>query len=96
MRITEITEKNRGWSGLQSVYPISQSEFEGIIDYLLLLKDKSPLTVSASMPVIEEFMSRIDKFLSVSWPDEDDKHVEILRESMQHMRDTVNDLVSKL
>jgi len=96
MKINEITEKNRGWSGLQSVYPTSQSTFDDIVEFIQMLNGQSAITISANMPVIESFVAELDKFLAVSWPDEDDRHVAMLRESMQHMRDTVNDLVSKL
>lgn len=98
MRIFEITDKNLSWSALKGVdIEAVKSSYNSLITALtILIRLKSPSRSRIILRNVEDFISTIDKILSINYPDKADPDIMQMNKELIHMKTHILNLSSHL
>lgn len=97
MKIFEITNKNLGWLALVDINPEFKEEYSTIVNYLnLYVGSRSANRNSYLKPVIDQFVDKLNRFLELEFPDQNDPDIIQLQEDVARMRDDIIQLTQRL
>ena len=98
MKIFEITDKNLSWSSLNGVDITDvKSSYNSLITALAVVtRLKSPSRSKIILGNVEDFISTIDKILSINYPDKDDNDIVQINKELIQMKNHVLNLASQL
>lgn len=98
MRIVEITDKNRVWADINNVnIDVIKDTYSFLLKSLpIIIKMKSPNRSNIILGNVEDFVSVIDKILSIRYPDKEDIDIIQLNKDLVQMKNHVLTLSSQL